>query len=135
MTGRIKRLPVKEHDIQAMVIQWANLEGQFLPELLLLYAVPNAAVGTARAFLPEKFWYNLKRMFYKEGLKPGVPDLFLPVARGGYHGLYIEMKTPTGRLSKEQTWWLDQLTQQGYFCRVCYGFDEALNLIKDYLKL
>ena len=36
------------------------------------------------------------------GIKKGAPDYFLAMAKGGYHGLYFEMKKPKGRLSKDQ---------------------------------
>lgn len=49
------------------------------------------------------------------GVKPGVPDMFLPVAREGCHGLYIELKRRDGgRVSPEQTAWMDALARQGY---------------------
>ena len=66
------------------------------------------------------------------GVKSGVPDLCLPVARGQYHGLYIEMKAERGRVSENQKKWLKRLMEQGYLAKVCYGFDEAIRCIKEY---
>ena len=70
----------------------------------------------------------LKRM----GLRSGFPDLFIPLARGIYHGLFIEMKYGKNKPTKEQEKWLVLLSAEGYACAVCYGADEAINIIKTY---
>jgi hypothetical protein len=59
----------------------------------------------------------------------------LPVARGGYHGLYIELKTGKGRTSESQDWWIDKLTIEGYKAVVCRGWEAAKDMIEEYLKL
>ena len=95
------------------------------PELALIYAVPNGELrskGTAG---------KLK----SQGVKPGVPDLVLPVARGGYFGMYIEMKRQRGgSLSPDQKWWRDQLIDQGYYWHVFKGFRAAEPKILEYLS-
>lgn len=69
------------------------------------------------------------------GVKAGVPDMFLPVARGGSHGLYIELKRiKGGRVSAEQLAWMEELTREGYTCAVCHGWEEARKVIQTYLK-
>jgi hypothetical protein len=70
----------------------------------------------------------------KQGVKKGVPDLCLPVGRHGYNALYIEMKTDTGKTSKEQDWWLEELRKAGNFCEVCHGWDSARRVIEWYLS-
>jgi hypothetical protein len=66
-------------------------------------------------------------------------DLSLPCARGGYHGLYIELKRPVVKgepkpvVSPEQKYWIEQLRKQGYLVEVCYGWIEAKELIERYL--
>ena len=62
-----------------------------------------------------------------------MPDLCLPVARGSWHGLYLEMKSKKGRVRKSQKWWLDQLNDQGYLAVVCKGFAQAVDVITEYL--
>ena len=69
------------------------------------------------------------------GVKKGVPDLCLPVARNGYHGLYIEMKTPSGRASEAQHWWVEHLMAQGYYAAVCHGYEAAVHILTWYLAL
>ena len=69
------------------------------------------------------------------GGRAGVPDLCLPVPRGKYHGLYIELKTVTGRATAEQEWWGDRLLEQGYFWEVCHGWESAVRVLEWYLEL
>lgn len=71
----------------------------------------------------------------QQGVKAGVPDLFLPIPKGDYHGLFIEMKRKDGgQLTKAQIGWLDKLNKQGYMARCCHGADNAIALIEHYLK-
>lgn len=70
----------------------------------------------------------LKRM----GLRKGFPDLFVPRARGKYHGLFIEMKYDKNKPTEDQTRWLTLLAAEGYACVVCYSADDAIRIIKSY---
>lgn len=94
------------------------------PELVLLHHIPN---GGKRD--PSE-----ARHLKAQGVKPGVPDLCLPVARHGYHGLYIEMKSLKGRTRPEQKWWLQELRKQGYFCEICHGYQAAIATLEGYLR-
>ena len=70
------------------------------------------------------------------GARKGIPDLFLPVPCGQYHGLYIEMKRlKLGSLSPEQKEWIRDLTDLGYKAEVCKGHESAIAVIIEYLKL
>lgn len=70
----------------------------------------------------------------REGVRAGVPDLMLPVARRGYHGLFIEMKRVRGsQTSKEQKDWHVFLREQGYRVEVCKGHQIAMAVINEYL--
>ena len=109
---------------QINVISWASWQMQKYPELKWLHHIPN---GGSRNKAEAA---NLKR----QGVKAGVPDLFLPVARGGYHGLYIELKFGKNKTSKNQDKWLSALSKQGYCAMVCYGWVEAKKAICEYLK-
>ena len=71
----------------------------------------------------------------QQGVKSGVPDLCLPVPRGRYHGLYIEMKTESGHTTAVQEWWGERLQAQGYAWRVCHGWQAAVALLEWYLQL
>jgi hypothetical protein len=68
-------------------------------------------------------------------LKAGVPDLFLAIPRGGYSGMFIEMKRITGGIvSEAQKEWHRRLTENGYKVVVCRGFDVAKEEVIKYLK-
>lgn len=110
---------------QRALFQWAGLAEQQYPELKLLHHIPNGGKRDARTAA------NLK----KEGVKAGVPDMCLPVARGQYHGLYIELKTAKGKVQKNQNEWLNALNKEGYATKVCYGWLEAKESIERYLEL
>ena len=109
---------------QMLVFQWADWMRGRWPELALLHHIPN---GGSRNPVEAA---RLKA----QGVKPGVPDLCLPVSRGGYHGLYIEMKRQFGgRVSDEQKAWIADLIAQGYRVTVCRGAEEAIEELKSYL--
>ena len=118
-----------EHDEQVKLIQWATLNTAAHPELAMLYAIPN---GGQRNIITAA---KLKA----EGVKSGVPDLFLAVAKTvdgkQKHGLYIEMKSAKGKTSHSQKWWLEHLAIGGYETAVCYSFDEARKAICGYLGI
>jgi len=74
------------------------------------------------------------KRFKAEGVKKGVPDLFLPVSISGYHGLFIEMKRPDhkNKPTAEQKDWITYLNMSGYKAVVCYGYEEAVKEIQRY---
>lgn len=69
-----------------------------------------------------------------QGVKPGVPDLFIPRAAGRFHGLFIEMKREKGgKISQHQAEWIALLRREGYAAYACPGFDNARMVIEKYL--
>ena len=68
------------------------------------------------------------------GLQSGVPDICIPVARKGYHGLYIELKSLKGKPTENQLKWLKELKKQGYCCFICKGADSAIKAVEYYLE-
>jgi hypothetical protein len=115
-----------EHDEQSFLIQWVDLIGVHVyPELAYLHAVPNGGYRSKRT----------ANEMHTEGVRPGVPDLHLPVARHGFHGLYIEMKCHRkgSRLSQDQERWIKFLILQGYYVAVCWDWEEAKNQLLGYL--
>ncbi len=111
---------------QQAVMEWAEYQTGRYPELKLLYHIPNEG---KRSVVNGA---NLK----KAGLKKGVPDLCLPVARGNYNSLYIEMKrNKRCRPSAEQIEWQIGLNAEGNRAVVCYSADEAIETIKWYVNL
>ena len=111
---------------QIKLFRWVDLVSKnYYPELRLLYHVPN---GGSRNELEA---VNLK----KQGVRSGVPDLCLPVARGGYHGLYIEMKYGKNKPTKKQWEWIEALREQGYAVSICWSYEAARAEIEKYLRL
>jgi len=110
---------------QKTLFEWAKLmEGRW-PELGLLYHIPNEGKRSRTTGARMR----------AEGLRSGVPDICLPVARGGHHGLYIELKrVKNSRVTKDQLEWISALVAQGYVAAVCRGCDEAISLITDYMS-
>lgn len=92
--------------------------------LSYLFHIPN---GGSRNPREAK---NLKM----QGVKPGVPDLFLPVANKKYHGLFIEMKYGKNKPTKYQQMWIDYLNSAGYLAVVCYSHEEAFSVLMKYIK-
>ena len=114
-----------ESQEQQALFDWAEYARAKHPELDLLYNIPN---GGKRDKLEA---VRLKR----EGVKAGVPDLCLPVARGGYHGLYIELKAGKNTASPLQRQWIAALSREGYAAAVCTGWEQAAEVIGDYLGM
>lgn len=110
---------------QRFLFQWAAYNEQYFKELKLLHHVPNGGKRDTKTAV------NLKR----EGVKAGVPDIVLPVSRGGYHGLYIELKVGKNKTSPKQKEWIENLKAEGYFAVVCYGWLEARDVIEEYLLM
>jgi hypothetical protein len=120
-------LPVAlESEKQTALFEWAALAKGKYPELDLLYHVPN---GGSRNKIEAG-------RLQAQGVKAGVPDLCLPVPRGEYHSLYIELKRiKGGSASAEQEQWIDFLRGQGYAAEICKGWMQAKELIEGYLDI
>ena len=114
-----------EHDEQSALIDWTILMQAKWPELKLFFHIPNEGKRSPAAAL----------RLLSEGMKRGVPDNFLPVPRGGYHGLWIELKrTKNSSTTKEQKQWVEDLNAQGYMAVVCKGWEAASKVIEEYLE-
>lgn len=79
-------------------------------------------------------YQSQRRKAVKTGYVKGFPDLQITEARKGYHGLFIELKTKTGRITKYQQEWIDDLNERGYKAECCQGLESALDLVDWYLK-
>ncbi|EPN6724764.1 VRR-NUC domain-containing protein [Pseudomonas putida] len=93
----------------------------------LLYHVPNGG-------------HRLKEVAAKlkaQGVKAGIPDLVLTMARGGYFGLYIEFKATVdpAPVSSSQQACIRRLNDQGYLAVVCQGHFDAMECLRAYLAL
>lgn len=116
---------LSEHELQVKVIQECDKRAKHNPAWSMCFAIPNgghrhpAVAGKLKA----------------EGVRAGVPDLFLPVARHGYYGLFIELKAGTNKPSEAQRTWMRRLQEAGYYCKVIWDSpDEVIELIAWYLE-
>lgn len=113
-----------EEQEQIALISWARLQEQKYPELKLLLHVPNGGKRSKAEAARLK----------AAGVRAGVPDLFLPIPKGDYHGLWIELKVKPNKPTQNQLLWLGALDAHGYACKVCYGFAEAAEAILSYIQ-
>ncbi len=112
-----------EEQEQRAVIEWCELMTWRWPELARIFHIPN---GGSR---PR----SEGARFQAVGVRAGVPDLMLPVPRGRFHGLWIEMKRAGGRSSDVQLDWQSFLDAHGYDVHVCHGAGEAIAAIERYM--
>ncbi len=106
------------------LFRWAAMQQKKYPQLRWMFAVPNGMHSDPRHVRRHK----------AAGLRPGVPDVWLPVPTEHYAGLVIELKSARGVVSKEQVEWLTGLSNNGYLCAVCRDLEEAIELICAHLK-
>lgn len=126
---RKKLIPHEKHD-QTNLFSWAEAQSGRWPELQEMYAIPNAGGFTGG------FKKNRGRVMamLKQGVKPGVPDVHLPVARGGFNSLYVEMKREgEERPTPEQLDWHRRLRARGNCVVVAVGFVAACDALVTYL--
>lgn len=119
----IRMFPTEDEE-QIWLFSWAKINSGKWPELELMHHIPNGGMRSK----------SEAARFKAMGVKRGVSDVFLPVSKGGYHGLYIELKAKDGRPEKEQKEWIAAVREQGYYAAVCYGGIEAANLVEAYMK-
>lgn len=109
---------------QALVVQMATLWRSRAPELAMLLAVPNGGLRDKR----------VAAQLQRQGTRAGVPDLCLPVPRGQYSGLWLELKRErSGSVAPEQAQWLLDLERVGHRAIVCWGWAAAWGEICEYL--
>lgn len=117
--------PDTERAHQMAVFAWSALNIQRFPMLKWMFAIKNAEKGGAIR----------GAMAQAEGVKAGVGDVFLPYPAKGYHGLFIEMKKPTGGVqSKKQIEFENDIKKNGYAYRVCLHWTVAVETIEWYLN-
>lgn len=107
-----------EDEEQFQLVKW--LRDKNIP----FYHVPNQRRTTVQ------YGAKLKRL----GVSAGVPDLVITCMRGGYGGLYIELKRVKGGvLSESQALWRDTLIREGYAWYMALGAEHGKVIVKQYL--
>lgn len=111
---------MSEHDSQTAFFRWAALQG--IAGLEQMHAIPNGG------FRHPSVAAKLKA----EGVKPGVPDVYWPLARGGFIGLAIEFKHASAGPSKEQRERITSMQHAGWCVCVCWDWQAAARTVLGY---
>lgn len=94
----------------------------------LCYHIPNGGLRSAREAAA------LKAM----GVVPGIPDIHIAIANGGYNSLYIEFKAPGASLNnqhvKQQHEVQERLRSANNKVCICYSLQEAKSILLEYLS-
>jgi hypothetical protein len=119
---------MSEYTEQAVIFEWANIFSDQYPPLKLLNGSLNGVRLTIGQAVKAK----------RAGMRKGFPDISLPVSRKGCHALFIELKKHDGvpsDVKPEQKEYLEMLINEGNHCAVCFGADDAIDLISWYLDI
>lgn len=123
--GALEQATPTEHDEQCALFAWADMAQGEHPELAMLFAIPNGGARHPAVAAQLK----------AEGVKAGVPDIMLAVARGRWHGLFVELKRAdrSNHATSAQRAWIEMLRRYGYSAVVVYGAAQAQQAIIAYL--
>jgi len=125
-----RRVPAKQawQECESLLqIQVVTASAAFMdeyPEVALLHAIPNGDWRGPRVAQKLK----------AEGVLPGIPDLCLPVPRGGYHGMYLELKCAGGTVKPDQWRIMQELHAHGYFVILTNCYHVAMKAIEEYVS-
>ena len=109
-----------EHDLQVQCLRWLRMAH---PDVLC-YAIPNG--GQRNTIVAARM--------KAEGATAGVPDLHIPIPRGEYASLYIEMKNgKAGVVSEKQKEMITRLREYGNKVVVCRTFEEFCETVEEYI--
>jgi hypothetical protein len=115
----------REHREAVALMNWVRFRVNQYPALRWFHHIPNGGARSKAAAGKLK----------AEGTKRGISDYSWPHPRGGYHGLYIELKAPGGRPTPEQNEFLEFAREQGFRAEVAVGWEAAKDLIEEYLGM
>jgi len=94
---------------------------------------PNARYCASLGGIRTSFKQAIKAK--ATGYVKGFPDLQITEARGGYFGLFLEIKMEKRYATKEQKEWITDLSARGYKAVIVKGIDDCISAIDNYLKL
>ena len=116
---------MSEHDEQVALFQFLVVHESRHPELKMVFAIPNGGhrhIATARKMKAE-------------GVRPGVLDICVPCPRGGFTGLWVEMKFGKNKLSPQQEEWREMMLREGWQVVVCYDWAAAAKNVFAYFGI
>ena len=112
-----------EHELQKACVQWFKL--QYPMHRDSIFAIPNGGKRTPQG----------GRYMKDEGLLAGVSDLFIAVPYNGWHGFFIEMKTPKNYPTIDQLQFQTNMNKRGYNTAVCYSVNAFMDEIERYFDV
>jgi hypothetical protein len=119
-TGLVSRFAESNEQIAAM--DWLRLQH------------PNIALYTMHIGNERKSTPYAGAIMKRMGILKGASDIFMAWPNKGYHGMFIEVKSRTGKLTKEQAEFLNRMELVGYYIAVCYGAEDVIDTMKFYLQ-
>jgi len=114
----------REHLEQKALFRLLKIQERTNPLYANIFAIPNGGQRHIKVAAKLK----------AEGVKAGVPDIFVAVPTDHAAGLFVEMKIKPNKPSKHQQAWMDRLEASGYDCVVCYSAEEAYKAITDHIQ-
>ena len=119
----------KESEIHIGIMDWVRDNQEEHEVLKTIYHTPNSFFGTSYAVIN---W--LKKL----GLKKGVWDICIPIDNGIYPFAYLEVKSESGKLSKDQIEFRQLIFNYSnrfpIFVEI-KSVDDGIEFIKKYLEL
>lgn len=116
------KVSISESALQIQCIRWFDLQYPYWAKYLF-HIRNGGSIKSARE--GAKF----KRM----GVRKGIPDLFLSIPSGTWHGFYIELKKAGGKPSEEQIENGNSFQSLGYRFCIISDFDTFMHEINSYM--
>lgn len=109
----------QEHQIQVAICNY--LDYRNIP----YFSIPNGGMRNI----------GVARKLKAEGVKAGVADLFIMQGNQLHNGLFIEVKTPTGRQQETQKNFEKNAFANHYCYEIVRSLDELIEKLNTYLKI
>lgn len=134
-------MAARESDHQKTYFDW--IEKVVIPKFPpahFIFATLNGAWIAGKG----KSKFALINSYKRQGLKNGVPDIWIPIpiptyqGAGHFHfapGAVIELKVGKNKPTDEQKEWINSLQEMGWYAAIAYGFEEAKQHTVTYLEL
>jgi hypothetical protein len=108
-----------ESEIQKSLIEWARL---FPDERRLMFHIPNEAKRSKLGYIGQAVM----------GTRAGAADLFVPMARAGWNGLFLELKSAGNNPTKTQVAFGADMNACGYAWAWADTIDDAVGIVTRY---